>query len=74
MKRSVLECQIRAIEAQLKALRVLVQQEGESQPAKPARALSELRGIFKGKVRTTEQQIRDAEIKWDWQAEETSET
>ncbi|CUU11527.1 hypothetical protein GBSOP10_112013 [Armatimonadetes bacterium GBS] len=55
MKRSVLECQIRAIEAQLKALRVLIQQEGESQHAKPARALSELRGIFKGKVRTTEQ-------------------
>jgi len=70
MSRSLIESQIRAIKTQLKALRAQLQQENESAPAKPVRTLGDLRGIFKGKVRSTEPQIREAQIQWEWEEED----
>ena len=59
--------QIQAIEAQMQTLRDRLQQAGsaETQP----QTLRELRGILKGKVHTTEAQIREAQIRWDWDEE-----
>jgi len=59
--------QLQAIEAQLQALRDRLRQIGNTQTSPCSEGtLSELRGILKGKAQTTEVQIREAQIRWDW--------
>jgi|GEM_PF-1002530 len=62
--------QLQAIEAQIQALRDRLRQIGNTQtPPQTTSTLSELRGILKGKAQTTEAQIREAQIRWDWEGE-----
>ena len=61
--------QIRAIEMQLKALRAQLQQE--IKPLTPVRTLGDLRGILKGVAHSTEQQIREAQMHWEWDEEDS---
>jgi len=62
--------QLQAIEAQMQALRDRLRQIGNTQtPPQTTSTLSELRGILKGKAQTTEAQIREAQIRWDWEEE-----
>jgi len=59
--------QIQVFEAQMQTLHDRLQQAGsaETQP----QTLRELRGMLKGKVHTTEAQIREAQIRWEWDEE-----
>jgi hypothetical protein len=63
------ENQIRAIEMQLKALRAQLQQE--TRHSTPVRALGDLRGVFKSVAHSTEQQIREAQMRWEWEEEDS---
>jgi hypothetical protein len=63
------ENQIRAIEMQLKALRAQLQQE--SKPLTPVRTLGDLRGVFKSVASSTEQQAREAQMRWEWEEEDS---
>jgi hypothetical protein len=63
------ENQIRAIEMQLTALRAQLQQE--SKPLTPVRTLGDLRGVFKSVAPSTEQQIREAQMRWEWEEEDS---
>ena len=63
------ENQIRAIEMQLKALRAQLQQE--TKPLTPVRTLGDLRGVFKSVAHSTEQQIREAQMRWEWEEEDS---
>ncbi len=66
MSQSLIELQIRALEMQVKALRARMRQGVECKPMNSlTRTLGDLYGILKGKVRSTEQEIHEAEIHWD---------
>ncbi len=67
MRQSLIELQIRALEMQVKALKARVRQSSERKRTNQStRTLGDLYGILKGKVRSTEQEIHEAEIHWEW--------
>ncbi len=68
MGKALIEIQIRALEIQARALRARVQQDttAEHSPS-TKRTLGDLYGILKGKAQSTEQEIREAEVSWEWE-------
>ena len=64
---SSLELQIKSLEAQLSALKVELANRQESEPQK---RFSDLCGILKGKVDSTEEDIEAAHYHFTWEGEE----
>ncbi|MCS6919801.1 MAG: hypothetical protein NZM28_08525 [Fimbriimonadales bacterium] len=64
--------QIRALETQLRALqaRVAAQSNGEDDSVPTIRSFADLYGILRNEPSFTLDEIRAAEISWDWEEEE----
>ncbi|MCX7925228.1 MAG: hypothetical protein N2554_05395 [Fimbriimonadales bacterium] len=71
---STLIVQIRALETQLRVLqaRVAAQSDTETDHLPPIRSFGDLYGILRGEASATLDEIRDAEISWEWEDEPPS--
>lgn len=64
--------QMRALETQLRALQAQIAAQGDSEdtPTPPIRSFADLYGILRNEPSPTLDEIRAAEIRWDWEEEE----
>ncbi len=59
-----LQVQIKSLEAQLSVLKA--QLASDPEPARPGSRFADLYGVLSGKSDTTEEQLRQAEYRFDW--------